>query len=140
MSRKTDPLLRLVQSYFHDHLRRIRGASEHTIRAYAHALRLFFSFMVRGRRGSVADLTIDDISVASVLSFLDHLEGERRNQAATRNCRLAAIRGFVGHLLRHDVSRAACYQRILAIPAKRTRTRAVEYLEPERPSSSMYSH
>jgi len=131
MSRNRDPLLRLVESYFRDHLHRIRGASEHTVRAYAHALRLFFSFLARGRHGSVADLTLDDISVEGVLGFLDHLEAERRNHAATRNCRLAAIRGFVAHLLRNDVSRAARYQRILAIPAKRARTRAIEYLEPE---------
>lgn len=131
MTRKADPLLRLVESYFRDHLRRVRGASAHTVRAYAHTLRLFFLFLARGHRGAVAALTLDDITVDSVLEFLDHLETERRNHAVTRNCRLAAIRGFVAHLLRHDVSRASSYQRILAIPVKRARTRAIEYLEPE---------
>jgi integrase len=49
----------------------------------------------------------------------------------TRNCRLAAIRSFAEHLLRHDFTRAEQYRRILAIPAKRARTRVVAYLEPE---------
>jgi integrase/recombinase XerD len=131
LSRAADPLLRLVESYFRDHLQRVRGASIHTVRAYGHALRLFFSFLARRRRCSVAALSLDDIGVEHVLAFLDHLEDERRNHAATRNCRLAAIRGFVEHLLRHDISRAAGYQRILAIPPKRARMRVVEYLEPE---------
>jgi site-specific recombinase XerD len=130
-SRKADPLLILVQSYFDDHLRRVRGASGHTVRAYGHALRLFFLFLgVRVRR-SVADLRLDDITVDGVLAFLDDLESARRNTASTRNCRLAAIRGFVEHLLKHDVTRAAQYQRILALRGKKARARVIEYLEPE---------
>ena len=120
-----------MESYFDDHLRRICGASPHTVRAYAHSLRLFFLFLAGKTRRSVAKLTLDDILVERVLAFLEHLEVERGNRANTRNCRLAAIRGFVEHLLRHDNSRAAGYQRILAIPTKRTKIRAIDYLEPE---------
>jgi site-specific recombinase XerD len=69
--------------------------------------------------------------VEHVLAFLDHVETERGNRAATRNCRHAAIRGFVEHLLRNDLRRAEQYQRILAIRSKRARVHAVEYLEPE---------
>jgi site-specific recombinase XerD len=62
---------------------------------------------------------------------LDHVESQRDNSAATRNCRLAAIRSFTQHLLRHDLTRADQYGRILAIPPKRKALRAVSYLEPE---------
>jgi site-specific recombinase XerD len=132
MSRPSrDPLLALVESYFSHHLRRVRGASPHTVRAYGHALRLFFLFLAQQVRRPVSELVLDDIVVAHVLAFLDHVEVQRGNAATTRNCRLAAIRGFVEHLLRHDLSRAQQYQRILAVRAKRARVRAVEYLEPE---------
>jgi site-specific recombinase XerD len=120
-----------VESYFNDHLRRVRGASPHTVRAYGHALRLFFLFLESQLRRPVSALGLDDIVVDKVLAFLDHIEVTRRNLAATRNCRLAAIRGFVGHLLRHDLSRAEQYRRILAIRAKRAVQRALDYLEPE---------
>ncbi len=130
-TRSRDPLLSLVESYFNDHLRRVRGASPHTIRAYGHALRLFFLFVARQARRRVSELGLDDIVVDRVLAFLDHVEAERGNAAATRNCRLAAIRGFVEHLLRHDLSRAEQYQRILAVRAKRAPIHAVQYLEPE---------
>lgn len=130
-ARARDPLLSLVESYFNDHLRRVRGASPHTVRAYGHALRLFFLFLAQQRGRRMSDLALDDIVVDQVIAFLDHVEAERGNAAATRNCRLAAIRGFVEHLLRHDLSRAEQYQRILAVHAKRAPVHAIQYLEPE---------
>ena len=131
MRRRADPLLTLVESYFNQHLRRVRGASVHTVRAYGHALRLFFSFVARRTRRSISALCLDDITIENVLAFLDELESRRGNTAATRNCRLAAVRGLVEHLLRHDLSRAKQYQRILSVRAKKARGRAVAYLEPE---------
>ena len=128
---RPDRLLALVESYFNDHLRRIRGASGHTVRAYGHAVRLFFLFLAAQLRRPVGALVLDDITVDKVLAFLDHVEVVRGNQPTTRNCRLAAIRGFVEYLLRHDISRAEQYRRILAIRAKRARQRPIEYLEPE---------
>ena len=131
MKRRADPVLALVESYFNQHLRRVRGASAHTVRAYSDALRLFFSFVARRTRRSISALCLDDITIENVLAFLDDLESSRGNTAATRNCRLAAVRGLVEHLLRHDISRAKQYQRILSVRAKKARGRAVAYLEPE---------
>lgn len=131
MRRRVDPLLGLVESYFNQYLRRVRGASVHTVRAYGHALRLFFTFVARRTRRSISALCLDDITIENVLAFLDDLESGRGNTAATRNCRLAAVRGLVEHLLRHDLSRAKQYQRILSVRAKKARARAIAYLEPE---------
>lgn len=131
MTRRSDDLLVLVERFFRDHLRRVRGASEHTVRAYGDALRLFFAFLSRHAATPIATLRLDDIRADAVLAFLDHVESVRGNSATTRNCRLAAIHSFVDHLLRHDVTRAEQYGRILAIPAKRARQRPVTYLEPD---------
>lgn len=128
---ESDDLLQLVESYFNGYLQRARGASPHTVRAYGHALRLLFLFLAKRVRRPVERLRVDDIRVDAVLAFLDDLEASRSNTAATRNCRLAAIRGLVAHLLRNDVTRAGEYQRILAIRPKRARGRVVEYLEAE---------
>jgi site-specific recombinase XerD len=126
-----ESLLALVQSFFCAYLRRTRGASEHTVRAYRDALRMLFLFLSdRGGR-PVSELQLDDVQADAVLSFLDHLESARGNGAVTRNCRLAAIRSFADHLLRHDPTRAEQYGRILAIPTKRAANRLVSYLEPE---------
>ena len=42
---KQNDLLTLLQSFFRDYLERVRGASNHTIRAYRDTLRLFFLFL-----------------------------------------------------------------------------------------------
>ena len=120
-----------MQSYFQDHLGRVRGASSHTVRAYGDALRLFFVFLADHVARPIAALRVDDVRADAVLAFLNHVESKRRNAATTRNCRLAAIRSFVDHLLRQDVTRAEQYGRILAIPTKRARQRLVSYLEPD---------
>jgi integrase/recombinase XerD len=132
MSRaKRDSLLTLTQSFFLGYLQSTRGASPHTVRAYRDALKLFFQHLAGQKRKRIEDLQLDDIQAEAVLTFLDHIESKRSNTAVTRNCRLAAIRSFVQHLLRHDVTRAAQYGRILAIGNKRAIHRAVAYLEPE---------
>jgi integrase/recombinase XerD len=131
MKRRSDDLLAQVERYFQEHLRRVRGASDHTVRAYGDALRLFFVFLAEHVDRPVALLCLDDIRADAVLAFLDHVESKRGNAAVTRNCRLAAIRSFVDHLLRHDVTRAERYGRILAIPMKRARQQLVSYLEPD---------
>ena len=131
MSKAEDQLLALVESYFNEHLRRVRGASHHTVRAYSQTLRLFFAFLAQTRQCQVAQLRLTDLRSRNVLAFLDYLETTRGNRAATRNARLAAIRGFVEHLLRHDPTRAGQYQRILNLPNKKQRQPIVEYLEPE---------
>ena len=128
---RVDSLLALVQSFFSDHLRRVRGASEHTIRAYRDALRMLFVFLADRLGRPVAELRLDDVRADAVLAFLRHIEDKRGNGAVTRNCRLAAIRSFADHLLRHDITRAEQYGRILAIPTKRATSRVVAYLEPE---------
>ena len=128
---RRDRLLELVQSFFQQYLRGTRGASDHTIRAYRDALRLFFMFLVGRRTRSVADLTLEDIDADGVLAFLDHGQSQRHNSVATRNCRLVAIRSFVRHALRHDLARADQYGRILAIGSKRAPVRVITYLEPE---------
>lgn len=120
----------LVQAFFREHLARVRGASRHTLLAYRDALRLLLIFVADAKQCAVADLRPDDLQVDIVTAFLMHLEARRGNTPATRNCRLAAIRSFVRHLMRHDPTRAEQYQRILALPSKRTRSRPAFYLEP----------
>jgi site-specific recombinase XerD len=126
-----DALLGPLQSFFHEYLEGARGASNHTIRAYSDGLRLFFLFLADRVRHPITDLSLHDVRAEAVLAFLHHVETVRGNSVTTRNCRLAAIRSFAQHLVRHDVTRAEQYGRILAIPPKRTRQRVITYLEPE---------
>ena len=126
---KGNLLLRLVESFFRDHLDRMRGVSPHTIRAYRDALRFLFMFAADKIRRDVVNLQLTDLHV--VKAFLTHLESQRGNKAATRNCRLAAIRSFFKHLLRNDPTHADQYHRVLTLEAKRTHPPIAQYFEPE---------
>lgn len=126
-----DRLLPLVESFFREHLQRMCGASPHTVRAYRDALRLLFNFLADRKNSSVADLQLTDLHVESIKAFLVHLESQRANTPASRNYRLTAIRSFFRHLVRNDLTHAAQYQQVLALPSKKTRTVPASYLEPE---------
>jgi site-specific recombinase XerD len=132
MNRLSQPgLFAHVQSYFTEYLPRQRGASVHTIRAYRDALTLLFRFVSEQSGRSVAALSLSDLDAIVITHFLDHIEADRSNSTATRNCRRAAIRGFFKHLLRNDLTHSQQYIRILAIPAKKSRQVPATYLEPE---------
>jgi len=131
MRSSPDPLLRFIQSFFREHLQRVRGASPNTIIAYRDTIRLFLSFVANVRGRDVADLRTKDMTADRVLDFLDYLEMERGNAVSTRNCRLACIHSFFRHLVRNDPAHAEQYQRVLSIPTKRKRKPAICYLEPE---------
>jgi site-specific recombinase XerD len=131
MKRKSESLLGLTQSFFQDYLLHTRGASACTIRVYRDTLKLFFLFLAALKHRTIADLSLDDVQSETVLAFLNHVESKRGNTVSTRNTRLAALRSFVQHLLRQDVTRAGQYGRILAIQAKRGIHRTASYLEPE---------
>lgn len=132
MSRTPSPsLFAHVQSYFTEYLPRQRGASAHTIRAYRDALTLLFKFVSEQNGRGVVSLQLADLDANVVTRFLDHIEAERSNSAATRNCRRAAIRGFFKHLLRNDLTHSQQYIRVLAIPAKKARQQPSTYLEAE---------
>lgn len=134
-SERSDQLLSLTQSFFREHLERTCGASAHTVRAYRDALRLFFSFLAGSAGCSVLKLGLADLNVQAVNAFLFHLESQRANSVATRNGRLTALRSFFAHLVRHDLTRAAQYQQVLALPLKRTPMAPAAYLEPEEMSA-----
>lgn len=132
MSRATSrDLFAQVEAYFTEYLPRQRGASVHTVRAYRDALTLLFKFVAKQRGRGVACLQLSDLDAEAVTYFLDHIELERSNSPATRNCRRAAIRGFFKHLLRNDLAHSQQYMRVLAIPAKKARQRPATYLEPQ---------
>lgn len=124
-------LFALVESFFVEYLPRQRGASPNTIRAYRDALKLLFEFTAQRRGRDVSSLGLDHLDAENVAAFLDHIEADRSNSASTRNCRRAAIRSFLKHLLRNDLTRSMQYTRVLAIPSKKARQRPSTYLEPD---------
>jgi len=120
-----------LRNFFSDYLPRLRGVSPHTIQSYRDSLVLLLRFLASRENGQVVDLDLMDLSAPAIVAFLAHLEQERKVSTATRNVRLAAIHAFSRYLAALCPDQLDLAQRILGIPFKRTRKRAVEYLEEE---------
>jgi site-specific recombinase XerD len=127
---RRDRLLQQVESFFREHLQRMRGASRHTVFSYRDSLQLFFCYLADEKGGDVSKLRLDDITENKVLAFLDHLESGRGNAVATRNSRLTAIRSFCRYLIRKDTTHAAEYGLIVSIAGKKGPKPDIPYLEP----------
>ena len=124
-------LARALRAFFADHLPRVRGTSPHTVRNYRDSFVLLLRFVATRSQRSVIQLDLDDLGPQPFLAFLQHLELDRHNSAATRNVRPAAIHAFFRYCALEYPARLAHCQRVLAIPFKRTASRPVEYLEHE---------
>jgi site-specific recombinase XerD len=121
-----------LEAYFIDRLIGQRAASPNTISAYKLSFRLLLTFAAQRLGKTPAALDIAELDAPLIAAFLDHLERDRHNSAATRNNRLAAIHALFGYLALHHPEHAGSIARVLAIPPKRTERNLVTYLtDPE---------
>jgi site-specific recombinase XerD len=126
-----DALPALLHGFFHQWLAEQRNASRHTILAYRDAWRLFLRFTADRTKRPVAKLTLNHLTAAEVLAFLQHVEAARGASIATRNCRLAALRSFFLFVADREPAAAAQCAEVLRIPSKKKSKRAISYLEAE---------
>ena len=121
----------IIQEYFMDHLPRLRGTSPHTIHSYRDSIVLLLRFLSRYRKKLITTLDLADLDPAGILAFLSYLEQERQNGVSTRNVRLSAIHALFHFVASRNPEHLELAQRVLGIPFKRTRQRAIDYLEYE---------
>ena len=119
----------LLRSFFEDHLAGQRDVSPNTIMAYRDAFLLFLRFAAKRCNRQVIRLQLEDLGPATLQEFLNHLESERKNCVATRNCRLVAIHRFFAYVAACEPLHAQLCRRILEIPIKKTTTCPMTYME-----------
>ena len=120
-----------LHAFFHEWMAQQRNLSHHTVLSYRDTWRLFLRFVANRKRRSVSDLVLEDLTGEEVLAFLHHGEQERKITIGTRNCRLAALRGFFRLVAERDPSAAAQCAEVLRIPTKKAPTAEVNYLDTE---------
>lgn len=118
-----------VQEFFARHLPTVRNASPHTFLAYRDMFRLFLRFLQAQKGTLVQGLTLEDLSVKTVLGFLDWLESQRKNSVKTRNTRLTAFRSFLRYLSVQEPMAASTCRQLLAVPLKQGPTRMMGFLD-----------
>jgi len=127
--KKVNALARALQYFFYDHLSNLRSMSPNTIHSYRDTFILLLEFVASQKKRPVAELDIEQLNEEQITTFLQMLEDKRKNKASTRNIRLAAIHCFFRYLAGKHPEKLEHCQRILAIPFKRTNSRAIEYLD-----------
>ena len=128
---KPTDLAQALSAYLGSYLPGQKNVSAHTLHSYRDTFKLLLEFC-QGTRGlAIERLTLRDIDDGLIVAFLDWLETVRHNSVATRNQRLACLHGFYRYLQGQDPAGLWPYQRILAIPRKRTARPAIPYLTPD---------
>ena len=125
---KRATLASMLHRFFVEYLPRQRALSPHTLCSYRDSIKLLLQFFAE-RNGGITKLTVEDLTVAHVTAFLQHLETARHNCTGTRNVRLSAIHSFFRYLGGECPELLAQAQRILSVPFKRTSTREIQHLD-----------
>jgi site-specific recombinase XerD len=136
MSKPTTPrtppsFAALVQSFFTEHLTQQRAMSPRTVATYRDGFVLFLDFATAHLRKQPTAMTLQDITPALILAFLDHLEQVRGNAARTRNARLAALRAFLKFAGHRDVNALHVVEQALGVPMKRFERPMLGFLSRE---------
>ncbi len=105
-----------LHAFFHEWLAQQRNLSHHTVKSYRDTWRLFLRFVAGRKRRSVSDLVVEDLTAEEVLAFLQHGEQDRKITIGTRNCRLAALRGFFRFVAEREPSAVAQCAEVLHHP------------------------
>jgi site-specific recombinase XerD len=113
------------------HLAGLRGCPPNTVASYRDTFKLLIAWFREERQVPPGKLTLDHIDATAVTAFLGWLQEGRRNGVSTRNQRLAAISSFCTWMQTEEPARMACWQDILAIPAKKQDRPAVGHLTVE---------
>src|SRR5690349_8499453 len=110
----------ILQEYFTAYVVTQRAMSGATIRAYRDTWKLFLTFLSQAGHGPAHQLQLTHTTPAHVVAFLDYLEQEHGNSAATRTLRPAAIKSVRAFHASRSPEHLDTLAPINAIPAKKT--------------------
>ncbi len=117
--------------FLSEYLTTSRGLSLNTIHSYRDTFKLLINFCITHKKFRVEKLCIEHLDMNLISDFLKWLESNRSCSISTRNQRLAAIHSFFRYLQIQYPDHMLEYQRILALPYKKTSKKVVEYLSVE---------
>ena len=120
-----------VHQFFGTYLSHIKGVSNHTIKAYRDTFTLFLPFAAHYHTIKINSLKVDHLSSELILAFLDDLELQRKNQAKTRNHRLATLKSLAKMIRFMYPEKRELAEKILNIPQKRTQKPLIGFLYEE---------
>ncbi|MFP5226199.1 MAG: tyrosine-type recombinase/integrase [Acidobacteriota bacterium] len=125
---KPTDFARALSTYLSMYLPGQKNVSPHTVHSYRDTFKLLLAYCQQVRGLVIERLSLRDIDDQLVLGFLEWLETDRHNSLATRNQRLACIHAFYRYLQGQDPAGLWPYQKILALPMKKTPHPMIQHL------------
>jgi len=117
--------------FLSDYLVFQKNASKNTIYSYRDTFKLLIRYCQDVENISIEQMTMSVLSDNLIIDFLNWLETERKCSVSTRNQRLAAIHSFYRYVQAEDPIGILYFQKVIAIPLKKTTKKSVEYLTVE---------
>lgn len=128
---KTTDFATHLTNFLEHYLPELKNVSTNTVSAYCDTFRIFLIYCQDIEKMKVERFKLDDLTAELVDRFLHWLETERKNGIATRNQRLAAIHSFVRYVQVLEPRLLLNFQKILAIPVKKTERKTIKPLSKE---------
>ena len=108
-----------------------KNVSKNTIFSYRDTFKLLLKYCRDIKDISPEKITMVTLSSELITDFLQWLQAERKCCASTRNQRLASIHSFFRYAQGEDPSGIYHFQKVIAIPAKKTEKKLVAHLTQE---------
>ena len=117
-----------LTKFLSDYLVSQKNASKNTIYSYRDTFKLLIRYCQEVKNISADKITMSVISDKLIIDFLQWLETDRNCSISTRNQRLAAIHSFFRYVQAEDPTGIFYFQKVIAIPIKKTTKKTVDYL------------
>src|SRR6056297_2724308 len=117
-----------LTKFLSDYLVSQKNASKNTIYSYRDTFKLLIRYCQEIKNISAEKITMSVFSDKLIIGFLQWLETDRNCSISTRNQRLAAIHSFFRYVQAEDPIGLFHFQKVIAIPIKKTTKKTVEYL------------
>ncbi|HBM16417.1 MAG TPA: integrase [Lentisphaeria bacterium] len=113
------------------YLPRQKNVSKNTIYSYRDTFKLLINYFQDIKAIPVEKVSLNMISSDLLTDFLEWLETDRKCSISTRNQRLAAVHSFFRYIQAEEPAGIFQFQKITAIPIKKSKKTVAEYLTPE---------
>jgi len=128
---KPNDFAKYLTEFLTTYLQGQKNVSKNTILAYRDTFKLLLRYCRDMKSLPPERITMATLSAELITEFLEWLEGERKCSVSTRNQRLASIHSFFRYAQGEDPSGIYHFQKVIAIPIKKTEKTLVEHLTPE---------
>lgn len=125
---KPTDFAKYLTQFLSDYLVFQKNASKNTIYSYRDTFKLLIKYCQEVKNISAEQITMNVLTDKLIISFLQWLETDRNCSISTRNQRLAAIHSFFRYVQAEDPIGLFHFQKVVAIPIKKTTKKTVEYL------------